>query len=167
MKESMKQEAIRRLQALGIVEDVIQAFKESNQVCKSEPSKMESLYIGVTYLLDESEREAVEAFEAQYQSSELKVYHVIPRYIEGEKCLTYLYVTQDDLNESYQAYFDSDLSQNIIHCYFDALKTQWFSEHGTEYIVPAMGGVVIPPVYSVEDYQKLEKFASKGDRHAR
>lgn len=151
MNKALKQEAMRRMKKLHLMDEVIEDFKSKELVHRSQE-------IGILFWLDEEELKLVSDFEKRYSSNQTKVYHVIKRYTDLGVAYTYLYVTVHDLDPYYQNDFDLRLKDNVIFTYFDANQTGYFSEHGTEYCIASFGGLMIPHVPNIEAYRSLRKF---------
>lgn len=151
MNKALKQEAIRRMKKLHLLEEVIEDFENSELIYKSEQ-------IGILVYLEDEELKLVSDFEKKYSNNQMKIYHVIKRYTDHGVAYTYLYVTIHDLEPYYQHDFDLRLKDNAIFTYFDAYQTGYFSEHGTEYCIASFGGLMIPHVPNIEAYKNLRKF---------
>lgn len=147
----IKQEAIRRMKKLNLMDQIIDEFKSTNMIYKSE-------FHGILSWLDEEEQKRVKDFETKHQEYNLMVYHVVKDHTDEGPALIYLYVTKDDLDDNFQNYFNDNLKSNIIYIYFDKWNTNYYSEHGTDYFVPMFGGLRIANVTSREEWEKLNKF---------
>jgi len=156
MNDKIKNEIIRRMRALNLMPETIEQLIDDGMVSKSEPV-MPGL-LSAVYWIDEDEKKTVEAFEKKFKEYDAKVYHVIPRRTDNGKALTLLSVMNYETDKFYQDDFDSRLEDNTIMTHFEALNTGYFSESGSEYIVPAMGGIAIPYVANVEEFKSLRKF---------
>jgi hypothetical protein len=151
MNTQLKNEIIRRMKKLNLMDQVIKDFKSTELVYRSERG-------GILYWLDKTELELVSNFENSLSNVSAKVFHVIKRYTEEGIAYTYLYVTSSDLDKFYQDDFDTRLKDNVIFTFFEAHQTGYFSEHGTEYIESNIGGLMIPHVPNIETYRNLRKF---------
>jgi hypothetical protein len=151
MNTQLKHEIIRRMKKLNLMDQVINDFKSTELVYRSERG-------GILYWLDKTELELVSNFEISLSKFNAKVYHVIKRYTEEGIAYTYLYVTSSDLEKFHQEDFDIRLKDNSVFTYFDKHNTSYFSEHGTEYIESNIGGLMIPYVPNMEAYKNLRKF---------
>jgi hypothetical protein len=142
-KEKNKQEAIRRMKVLRLMDEVISDFKNYEKLYKSEN--------GILYWLEDSEKETVKKFEDSVREYNGIVYHTIIRNTTTGKIMTILFVSDDED----QKIFDANIKENIIFTYLDAGTTEWFSEYGTEYVSPRFGALIIPDIRSQEDYKEL------------
>ncbi|MBU1142079.1 MAG: hypothetical protein KKH92_00375 [Firmicutes bacterium] len=151
MNQLLKQEAVRRMKKLNLMDEVIEDFKERDLLYKSES-------FGILSWLNEEEIERVKKFEEQYASGDALVFHIITQFSDEGLLYTYLYVSRDDSTPYYKDMFDENLKTNVVFTYLDAGDTDYTSEHGTEYIEPSIGGLRIPYVACIEDYKRLTKF---------
>lgn len=81
--ESKKEEAIKRMKALGIFNQTIRQFEKENLVSYSEPT-------GANYWIDDEQQKLVKAFEEEYNAL---VYFVIRSYTSFGKMDSFLYVS--------------------------------------------------------------------------
>ena len=137
MKEKIKNEALRRMKALNLLDEgdytCVQDFKKNNIVYKSE-------FHGILYWLDEEEQKLVSEFEKNHKDQEMLVYHCYKAHTEFGEILFMLYVSnEEDENEM----FDNDLKDGIIFTYAANMSEPCFSEFGSAYVKSQFGGIVI------------------------
>lgn len=135
-KEKQKQEALKRMQALHLMPEVINDFKENNRVYYSE--RQNAFFNAVLYWLDNEQRyiDLVKEFEQKYKCL---VYHCQLTHLEFGACLTLLYVS--DTEEEWP--MDNRLlKEGYPMAYVYNLDDETCSEFGSVGIKPSMGGVV-------------------------
>ena len=151
MKHSMKREAVRRLRKLGIMEETIQQFIDDNIVTMSEEMMPG---IGILYWANDREKQAIKDFES---NGKYLIYHGIRIRTDQGYIAYFLFVSND---ENDKEYFDYNIQQNVTYIWCDKLDTNYYSEGGTCYIAPGMGGIVEVEVRSEEEYRYLIKHRS-------
>ena len=138
MKESVRNEALRRMKALKLFDDgyhsPVGEFRANGNVWKSE-------YYGVLYYLTDEERQVVKEFEKKYSKFGAKVYHCYRAEREFGDILYLLYVIDDESDSAEE--FDSLLRRGVVYLYAHNFSEPAFSEHGTAYIKSQYGGIVI------------------------
>lgn len=129
-REVMKEEAVKRMEKLGLHYNVIRDFSKKNSVLnKSEE-------YGALYWLTEEEKKMVEEVEKEYN---IMVYHVIHHNAEFGECYCMLYVSR------YEDEWESEnvlLNDNIVYAYVYNKDIEDFSEFGTIGIKPRFGGLI-------------------------
>ena len=132
--KNLKNEAIRRLTALKILDDgpgsCVAGFRKNGTVWKSE-------FHGILYWLDEEEQAALERFKNTYEEFNILPYHCYRAHTEFGEILYILFVADD---EDFSV-FDAELEQGIIYTYACNLSNPEFSEFGSCYIKSMFGGV--------------------------
>ncbi|MBQ8206401.1 MAG: hypothetical protein IJZ77_02980 [Bacilli bacterium] len=138
MKESIKNEALRRMKALKLYDEgydsPVAEFRLKGKVWKSER-------FGILYYLNEEEKQVVKEFEKKYSRFGAKVYHCYRAEREFGDILYLLYVIDDESDSAKE--FDSLLRRGVIYLYAHNFSEPAFSEHGTAYIKSQYGGIVI------------------------
>lgn len=128
-KELQKQEAIQRMKALSLMENVIQDFEKEDILYLSEG-------YGALFWLDDTQKEYVAEFETEYQAV---VYHVIHNNTEFGELLAFLYVS----NEKDEWADDrEDIKEGCPLAYVKNLDEPAFSEFGSIGVMPQYGGLV-------------------------
>lgn len=89
-----KEEALKRLKKLSLLDDVIKYFK-AGKLYRSENLYMGRKLIAILYFLNDREKEMVKEFE---DKSGALVYHVIKNYTDFGTCLSFLYVSANPEN---------------------------------------------------------------------
>ena len=84
LRELQKEEALKRMQMMNLLPEVVDNFKKHQELYKSE-------FTGVLYWLNEEEKAIVEEFEKTYGGM---VFHIIKNYTEFGKLLSLLYVSK-------------------------------------------------------------------------
>jgi len=131
MKEKQKAEAIARMEMLGIIEDAIKQYKESDIIMRSE-----NLGFGALYYLNEEEEQMVSDFEAKHNSL---VYMVIQTQTNSGLHKAMLYVS-DDMDE-WEMDRD-DLKEGVPIAYVVNCDIPEYSEFGSIGIKSAGGGLI-------------------------
>ena len=129
-RNKIKEEAIRRLEKLGLCKTVIDDFK--NGILNA--SEQEPIP-GALYHLSDEEKSIVEEIEKKYDGI---VYHCIRCDTEFGKLLNMLYVSEYEDWE-----IDNDcLEDGYVFAYVENLSESLFSEFGTIVVEQANGGLV-------------------------
>ncbi len=129
-RKDQKVEALIRMKRLGLHENAIREFKNTEKLNMSEPP------FGALFWMDEKYQEAVKDFEKEFNCL---AYHVAHNHTEFGEILTVLYVS------SYEEEWlmdMNDLENGTPLCYVINLDTPCFSEFGHCQIVPVAGGVL-------------------------
>jgi len=114
LRSLQKEEAIRRMEKLGMLGDIVKYFKQSNKLYRSENFRFnvrDSSRFAIVYFLDRAEMKKVREWE---EKTENLVYHVIKNKMEFGTCLSFLYVSNNpsdwpDDNEDLENYEDGSL----------------------------------------------------------
>ena len=126
--EIKKEEAIKRMKALGIISQTIQQFK-SGMVSYSEPT-------GANYWLDDEQKAIVKAFEEEHNAL---VYFVIRSYTNFGKMDSILYVS--DYDEEWEM-DNADIKDGYAMAYVHNYDMLDCSEFGSIGIQERIGGLV-------------------------
>lgn len=127
--EKKKQEAINRMNALGIFPETIKQFK-GGMVSYSEPP------LCANYWLDDDQKKIVKGFEEEHNAL---VYFVIRSYTEFGKMDSLLYVC--DYEEEWEMDRE-DISAGYVMVYTYVYDAPYFSEIGSIAIQGRFGGLV-------------------------
>lgn len=128
--EIKKEEAIKRMKALGIISQTIQQFKEENLVSCSEPP------MGANYWLDDEQKAMVDAFEKENNAL---VYFVIRSYTQFGKLDTFLYVS--DYDEEWEM-DNKAIKERFPMAYVYNHDIPDFSEFGSVGVQERFGGLI-------------------------
>ena len=128
LREQQRQEAIKRMKKLGIMEQPIKDFEEQGKVNLSEGP-------GLLYWLNDEEQEMVRKFE---EESNGLVYHVIKTQMNFGLMYSFLYVSEHI--EEWQMDME-DLGDNQTLAYVVNTAMPDCSEFGTIGIEPSIGGL--------------------------
>lgn len=128
LREQQKQEAIKRMKKLGIMEQTIKEFEEEGKVNLSEGP-------GLLYWLNDEEQEMVRKFE---EESNGLVYHVIKTQMNFGLMYSFLYVSEHI--EEWRMDME-DLGDNQTLAYVINTTMPDCSEFGTIGIEPSIGGL--------------------------
>lgn len=128
MKSKQKAEAIKRMRKLGIIEDAIKQFQESDTVMISEG--------GFLYWLSDDQKEMVKQFE---EDNGCLAYMVIHSLTEFGELFSILYVSQ---YEEEWKMDNEDLEDGIAMSYVINADCEWCSEFGCIGIRNKFGGLV-------------------------
>lgn len=134
-KEIKKQEAIKRMQALGLFKPCIKAFAKYDEVQLSEPTG------GLYEFSDDEELNAkVKEFEAEHEAL---VYHVIhtPVRIDGIFMDMYNFLYISEYPEEYEMDMD-DIKDGYVMAYVWNKSDDWLSEFGSIAVQERFGGLV-------------------------
>ena len=130
-QEERKQEAIKRMEALGLHKDCINAFKNKNEVWVSE-------WMGT--LFDMSQRQKMlKQIEEISKKYNLLVYHIIFTPTEIGDMLSLLYVSEE--KDEWKLDWD-DMKYNEVMCYVINLSDDILSEFGRIAYKKANGGLI-------------------------
>ncbi len=134
LKTAQKQEAIKRLKALEVMDDVLTAFVNDDIVYKSE--YLNRVFPAVLYHLDTTEQQIVSDFEKE---CEALVYHIQKVSADFGDLYSLFYVSSE--RSEWKADND-DLADGYAFVYVYNASYPELSEFGSISFEPAMGGVV-------------------------
>lgn len=134
LKTAQKQEAIKRLKALGVMDDVLTAFVNDDIVYKSE--YLNRLFPAVLYHLDTTEQQIVSDFEKEYEAL---VYHIQKVSTDFGDLYSLFYVSSH--RPEWKADND-ELADGYAFVYVYNASYPELSEFGSISFEPAMGGIV-------------------------
>ena len=134
LKTAQKQEAIKRLKALEVMDDVLTAFVNDDIVYKSE--YLNRVFPAVLYHLDTTEQQIVSDFEKE---CEALVYHVQKVSTDFGDLYSLFYVSSE--RSEWKADND-DLADGYAFVYVYNASYPELSEFGSISFEPAMGGVI-------------------------
>ena len=129
-REIKKQEAIKRLKALQIIDDAVEQFEKDDIVMVSEPP------MGGLYWLNDEEKETVKDFEEKHNAL---VYIVVRAFTNLGKMDSLLFVS--DYEEDYKADMQ-DIRDGYAMSYTINHDDPWCSDMGTIAVKPMFGGLV-------------------------
>ena len=129
-REMKKEEAIKRMKALGIINDAIEQFKNDDIVMVTEPP------LGGLYWLTNEENEMVREFEEEH---DVLVYMVVRAFMQFGKMDSLLYVS--DWQEEWQ-YENEDLKDGYAMSYTINHDMPDCSEFGSIAVKPMFGGLI-------------------------
>lgn len=118
-KDLMKNEAVKRMNKLGLYEPTVEQFDKQDIVSMSTPP------LGACYWVDDDQKARIKKFEEKYNGL---VYHVIRNGIDDMLMDCYLYVSN---NEEEWKTDNNDIKDGYVFCYVDNLNYPEFSEFGT------------------------------------
>ena len=128
--EIKKEEALKRMKALGIISQTIQQFKKENLVSCSEPP------IGANYWLDDEQKALVEQFEKEHNAL---VYFVVRSYTSFGKMDALLFVS--DYDEEWEMDND-DIKDGYVMSYVHNYDMPDCSEFGSIVVEKRFGGLI-------------------------
>lgn len=130
-KEIKKQEAIKRMQALGLFKPCIKSFTKYDEVQLSEPTG------GLYEFADNEELNAkIKEFEAD---NDALVYHVIHTYTQFGELYNFLFV--GDYEEDWEI-DNIGINDGYILAYVWNKSDDWMSEMGDIMVQERFGGIV-------------------------
>ena len=130
-RKNKKEEAIKRMKALGLFQPCIKAFEKYDEVQLTEPTG------GLYEFSDDAELKAkVKEFEEEYDAL---VYHVIHTYTQFGELYNFLYVS--DYEEEWE-YDNEDIKSDYAIAYVWNKSDEWCSEIGSITIRELFGGLV-------------------------
>ena len=135
---NMKEEAIWRMEKLGLMKKIIGEFKKSGTLYYSERTPLG----GILYWMDNEPEwgKLVKRFEQDYDSL---VYHATHEHTEFGELLDLLFVPNYEDIESEEWENDRrDIEDGYVYAYVINLSEPMFSEPGTIVVKPAAGGLV-------------------------
>lgn len=128
LKELQKSEAVKRMQMMNLLPEVVSDFKNNQKLYKSE-------FNGFLYWLDKDEQNIVDNFEKEYGGT---VFHIVKDYTEFGKLLTLFYVSQ--YPEEWERDVDC-IEHNEAFCYVKNLDDDICSEFGYIGFKSVIGGI--------------------------
>lgn len=134
LKTAQKQEAIKRLKALEVMDEVLTAFVNDDIVYKSE--YLNRVFPAALYHLDTTEQQIVSDFEKE---CEALVYHIQKVSTDFGDLYSLFYVSSE--RSEWKADND-DLADGYAFVYVYNASYPELSEFGSISFEPAMGGVV-------------------------
>lgn len=136
--DMIKDEAIKRMRKLGIMDQVVEEFKNEKVVEYSEPMSFGSVDFGALYWLHNKPEwlEKITAFEREF---ECLVYHVIYSYTSFGELLNVLYVS--NYPEEWEM-DNADLDEGYAMAYVINLTHPDCSEFGTIEVKEEGGGLL-------------------------
>lgn len=129
-REMKKEEAIKRMKALGIIDDAIKQFKNDDVVMVTEPP------LGGLYWCSDEEKEMVRKFEEEHNAL---VYMVVRAFTQFGKMDSLLYVS--DWQEEWE-YENEDLRDGYAMSYTINHDMPDCSEFGSIAVKPMFGGLI-------------------------
>lgn len=130
-KEDMKQEALKRMHKLNLMEECIDAFKKSNEVWISE-------YNGILYSLTQ-QKNILKKIKELEDKDKVLVYHAIKTETEFGTLVSLLCVSP--YKDEWSLDWD-DMDENMIFCYALNLDAEWCSEYGSIEYKSVNGGLI-------------------------
>ncbi len=135
MNEKMKAEALKRLKTLGVMPEVIKAFKKDGVVYYSE--RANRMFPAVLYFLSNEDKYMELKKKFEEKTGDL-VYHAILTHTEFGDCLDFLYVSK---HEEEWEMDNEDLSDGYVLVYSNNLSAPDCSEFGSIAVRSIMGGL--------------------------
>lgn len=129
-REKKKEEAIKRLKALDIIDDAINQFKEDDIVMVSEPP------MGGLYWLEDEEKEMVRKFE---EENNALVYMVVRAFTQFGKMDSLLFVS--DYDEEWEMDME-DIADGYVLSYTKNYDMPDCSEMGSIAVKKMFGGLL-------------------------
>lgn len=129
-REMKKQEAIKRLKALKIIDDAVRQFEKDDVVMVTEPP------MGGLYWLEDEEKEMVRKFE---EENNALVYMIVRAFTEFGKMDSLLFVS--DYEEEWEM-DNEDIIDGYVMSYTVNYDTPWCSEFGSIAVRPTFGGLL-------------------------
>ena len=131
LREKKKEEAIKRMNALGLFKPCIKAFTKYDELQLTEPTG------GLYEFGDDEELNArVKEFEEEYDAL---VYHVIHTYTQFGELFNFLYVS--DYEEEWEM-DNADIAEGYAVAYVWNKSDDWMSEIGSIVVRERFGGLV-------------------------
>ena len=128
--EIKKEEALKRMKALGIISQTIQQFKKENLVSCSEPP------FGANYWLDDEQKALVEQFEKEHNAL---VYFVVRSYTVFGKLDALLFIS--DYEEEWEME-NMDIREGYVMSYVHNYDAPYCSEFGSIVVEERSGGLI-------------------------
>lgn len=136
LKERQKQEAIKRMKMLKLMDNVVEEFKDKGTLYYSE--RMNAMFNAVLYWVDNHEEwsKMIKDFEKKWG---FMVYHAQLTHTYVGDILSLLYVTKDEEEWEQDR---QDIKDGVVYAKCVNLNDDYFSEYGYIGIKPSMGGIV-------------------------
>lgn len=128
--EKKKEEAIKRMKALGIYSETIRQFKNEDIVSYSEPP------LGANYWLDEEQKKIAKEFEEEYNTL---IYFAVRNHTEFGMLDAFLYI--DDYKEDWEV-DNLALEDGYVRAYVYNYDMPDFSESGDIIVENRFGGLI-------------------------
>jgi len=130
-REKKKEEAIKRMNVLGLFKPCIKSFEKYDELQLTEPTG------GLYEFNDNAELNAkVKEFEEEYDAL---VYHVIHTYTQFGELFNFLYVS--DYEEEWEM-DNADIAEGYVVAYVWNKSDDWMSEIGSIVVRERFGGLV-------------------------
>ena len=129
-REMKKEEAIKRLKALKIIDDVINQFEKDDIIMVSEPP------FGGLYWLNDEEKQMVKEFEEKY---DVLVYMVVRAFTNFGKLDSMLFVSNYEEEWEYEHY---NIEEGYVMSYTINHDAPICSDMGSIVVKPMSGGLV-------------------------
>ena len=129
-REKKKEEAIKRMKALGIIDNAIKQFEEDDIVMVSEPP------FGALYWLEDEEKEMVREFE---EENNALVYMIVRAFTNFGKMDSLLFVS--DYKEDWEMDHDA-IVDGYVMSYTKNYDAPECSEMGSIVVKPMFGGLL-------------------------
>ena len=126
-REKKKEEAIKRMKALGIINDAINQFKKDDIIMVSEPP------LGGLYWLEDDEKKMVKEFE---EENNALVYMIVRAFTQFGKMDSLLFIS--DYEEEWEMDME-DIADGYVLSYTKNYDAPWCSEMGS-IVVKSVGG---------------------------
>ena len=136
LKEKQKQEALKRMQALQLMNEVRKDFRDNDRVYYSE--RQSAFFNAVLYWLDNN-NEFVKIVKEFEKKTNALVYHCQLTHFEFGDCLSLLYVSAEEDEWEME---NNDLNEGYPLAYVVNLDNESYSEFGSIGVRPSMGGIV-------------------------
>ena len=127
-------EAVKRMKALGLFENIIKEFEKNQTLEYSEPTPLGGILYWVHNNPEWSEK--IKEFELEYN---VLVYHAIHNYTKFGELLTLLYVSNEEENWKYD---NEDIKEGYPMAYVLNLDCPEFSEFGAIGVKEIAGGLI-------------------------
>lgn len=129
-REMKKQEAIKRLKALKIIDDAVRQFEKDDVVMVTEPP------MGGLYWLEDEEKEMVRKFE---EENNALVYMIVRAFTQIGNMDSLLFVS--DYEEEWE-YDNEDIVDGYVMSYTINYDMPECSEFGSIVVKPTFGGLL-------------------------
>jgi hypothetical protein len=129
-KVDKQQEAIKRMEALGIYADTVRQFEKDGLISYSEPP------FGENYWLNDSQKEIIRDFEEEYNAI---VYFAVRAYTEFGVLDAFLYVSD---HKDEWILDRNDINDGCVYAYVYNYDATDCSEIGLIGVQPRFGGLV-------------------------
>ena len=129
-REMKKEEAIKRMKALDIIDDAINQFETDDIIMVSEPP------LGGLYWLEDDEKKMVKEFE---EENNALVYMIVRAFTQFGKMDSLLFVS--DYDEEWEMDME-DIKDGYVLSYTKNYDAPWCSEMGSIVVQPKGGGLL-------------------------